>query len=210
MRTAGQPMVGRGIARAVLLAGCGLAIAGHAAAQIDTRSKAPIDISAKEAEVINSKCVAIWRGAAEAVQGPSRLRADTLTVFSRPKARAAAGPASAGPEPMAPQASCGGAERIVADGHVYYANAQQAARGDHAVYTQASDQIVITGNVVVVQGEDVARGDRLVLKVGSREATMQSEAAGAGQSHRVRGVFYPSDADKVAGRSAEPGGVPNS
>ena len=167
--------------------------------------------------MINSKCVAIWRGAAEAVQGASRLRADTLTVYSRPKAGAARTPAPASAAgPLGPQASCGGAERIVADGHVYYVNAQQAARGDHAVYTQASDEIVITGNVIVVQGEDVARGDRLVLKVGARQAIMQSNAAGAGQPHRVRGVFYPSDADKTgggglfAGRPADSGQTPRS
>lgn len=183
-----------------------LAVAQAGQAQIDTKSKAPIDITANEAEVINSKCVAIWRGAAEAVQGPSRLRADTISVFSRPKGgsgRAAA--ATASPEPMAPQASCGGAERIVAEGHVYYVNAQQSARGDHAVYTQASDEIVITGNVIVVQGEDVARGDRLVLKVGSREARMELNVTGAGRPHRVRGVFYPNQADKpVASRGAAP------
>ncbi len=198
----------RAIAGPVLaLAAVGLAIPAGASAQIDTKSKAPIDITANEAEVINSKCVAIWRGAAEAVQGASRLRADTITVFSRPKSSAGhAGESPAGP--MAPQASCGGAERILADGHVYYVNTQQAARGDRAVYTQASDEIVITGNVVVVQGDNVARGDRLVLKIASREATMQSNATGAGRPRRVRGVFYPSSTDGGGvGKSAPPGAM---
>jgi lipopolysaccharide export system protein LptA len=60
-------------------------VAGPAAAQIDTRSNAPIDITADQAEVIQSKCEAIWRGAAEVLQEHARLRADTITVFSRQK-----------------------------------------------------------------------------------------------------------------------------
>ena len=157
-------------------------------AQVDTKSKAPIDVTANEAEVIQSKCLAIWRGAAEAVQGQARLRADTITVYSIPKGVDANG-----------QASCGGADRIVADGHVYYVTPQQNARGDHAVYSQSDDQIVITGDVIVVQGNDVARGDRLTLKVSTRDAKMESNLTGPGKTGRVRGVFYPNKDDSGSG-----------
>jgi lipopolysaccharide export system protein LptA len=160
-----------------------------ASAQVDTKSKAPIDITANEAEVTTSKCLTIWRGAAEAVQDKARLRADTITVFSTPKGVNADG-----------QQSCGGAERIVADGHVYYVTPTQNARGDHAVYSQADDQVVITGNVIVVQGNDVARGDRLTLKISSRDTRMESNVTGPGKPGRVRGVFYPNQDDsKSAG-----------
>ena len=47
----------------------GVLAAPCARAQIDTKSSAPIDIAAQEAEVVTSKCLAIWRGAAEALQG---------------------------------------------------------------------------------------------------------------------------------------------
>ena len=174
-----------------------LCLAGRAHGQIDTKSKAPIDVTANEAEVINSKCLAIWRGTAEAMQGDSRLRADTISVYSRPKA--GGGKGADGPS------GCGGADRIVADGHVYYVNPQQSARGDHAVYSQASDEIIITGNVIVVQGDDVARGERLVLKVATREATMQSGAASGGHG-RVRGVFYPNRDTRTASPSANGAG----
>ena len=49
----------------------------------------------------------------------------------------------------------------------------------------------MTGDVIVVQGKDVARGDRLVIKVSTKQFTMESNARGARAPHRVRGVFYP-------------------
>lgn len=169
-----------------------LAWAGAAQAQLQTRSNSPIDITADQAEVIQSHCEAIWSGAAEAIQDQSRLRADTIRVFSKPK-------------PTAPgaQAECGNAERIEADGHVFYVTPERNARGDHAVYTQANDQIVMTGDVIVVQGQDVARGAKLIIDVASHQARMVSDTAGAGQPGRVRGVYFP---DKPA--TPAPGATP--
>jgi lipopolysaccharide export system protein LptA len=174
---------------AVITAALLCAFAAPAArAQIVTGSKDPIDIQADQAEVVQSKCVATWRGAAEAVQGDARLRADTITAYSAPKGVGADG-----------HAVCGGTERIVADGHVYYVTPQQHARGDHAIYTTATDLIVMTGNVIVVQGNDVARGEKLTIKVSDKVATMEPGVDGAGKPGRVRGVFYPEKKDDAAG-----------
>ena len=175
-----------------LMLGLGLAAAAHA--QVDTRSKAPIDITADTAEVSNARCVAIWRGSAEAIQEKTHLRADTITVYSRPK------PAASGDG----QTACGGADRIEADGHVYYMTLDQNARGDHAVYYQNRDEIVITGDVVVVQGQNVARGSKLTIKVSTHEATMAATAAGPGRSGRVRAVFYPDRTNTASGDAAPP------
>ena len=163
-----------------------LALVGAARAQVDSRSKAPIDITADTAEVSSARCVAIWRGSAEAIQEKSHLRADTLTVYSRAKAAAAVSGGSTDG-----QAACGGADRIEADGHVYFMTPDQSARGDHAVYFQTRDEIVITGDVVVVQGLNVARGSKLTINVSTHEATMSAAEAGPGKSGRVRAVFYP-------------------
>lgn len=162
-----------------------LAAGGVARAQIETNSNAPIDITANEAEVVNSKCLAVWKGAAEALQGDSRLRADTITVYEAPKGKDSGG-----------QQNCGATERVIAEGHVYYVTPTQRARGDRAVYTAADDQIVMTGNVVVAQDKDVARGDKLIIKVSTKQFTMVSNATGAGAANRVRGVFYPKKADQ--------------
>ena len=73
------------------------------------------------------------------------VTSDTITVYSRHKAPSAAKPASQqGPD--AGQGDCGAADKIVADGHVYYVTPEREARGDHAVYTQADDQIGCAGS----------------------------------------------------------------
>jgi lipopolysaccharide export system protein LptA len=182
MRKRGPLAAALGLAVAVATA---LSATSPASAQVDTRSKAPIDIAADRAEVINAKCQAIWTGAAEAVQEKSRLRADTLTLYSRAKGQGSNG-----------QPACGGVDRIVADGHVFYVTPDQNARGDHAVYTQDKNEIVITGDVIVVKGEDVARGDKLTINTSTNEAQMVSSVTGAGKPGRVRAVVYP---DKITG-----------
>jgi lipopolysaccharide export system protein LptA len=165
----------------------GLLAAGAAAAQIDTHSKAPIDLTAAQAEVDTSKCLTILRGTAEAVQEKSRLRSDTMTVYSHPK--------TAGVDGAGGNGGCGGADRIEAEGHVFYVTPDETVRGEHAVYNKAGDQIVITGDVVVLHGLDVARGDRLTIQVSTHDAVLDSNASGPGQPGRVRAVFYPDDAD---------------
>jgi lipopolysaccharide export system protein LptA len=177
--------------------------AGLAHAQLETRSNAPIDITADQAEVVQSKCEAVWRGAAEALQEQSRLRADTITVYSRHKAPSAAKPVSQqGAD--AGQGDCGAADKIVADGHVYYVTPEREARGDHAVYTQADDQIVMTGDVIVVQGQNVARGDKLIIDVASHQARMVSDVTGMGKQGRVRGVYFPEKTAPAGGAPAKP------
>jgi lipopolysaccharide export system protein LptA len=166
-------------------------VAAPVRAQLGAQAKGPIDITADQAEVVQSKCMAIWRGAAEAIQDTSRIRADSITVYSKVKAAHGAN------DP----AACGsGTERIVADGNVYYVTADRNARGDHAVYTAADDQIVMTGSVIVVQGDNVARGDKLIIDVAGHQARMVSDVTGAGKAGRVRGVYFP---DQPAPASAQ-------
>jgi lipopolysaccharide export system protein LptA len=175
------------------LALAALAWAGGAWAQLDTHSSAPADTTANQMEVINSKCLAILTGQAEVLQGTTRLRADTISVYTKPKGVDASG-----------QRACGAAERIVADGNVYYVTPEQNVRGDHAVYTDASDEIVVTGDVIVVQGQSVARGSKLTIKVSTKQATMVSNATGLGKPGRVRGVFYQTKSDQAGAAKPAP------
>jgi lipopolysaccharide export system protein LptA len=157
------------------LVACLTALAGAATAQIGN-SNAPIDITADSAEVVNSQCLAIWRGSAEALQGQTRLRADVIKVFSQRRGNA-----------------CGATRRIEAEGGVFYVTPTQTARGDRATYDAGAATIVITGNVIIVQGRNVARGDRLTINVNTRAAQMESNNRGRGRPNRVRGVFYPNE-----------------
>ena len=141
---------------------------------------------------MNSTCEATWSGAAEALQGNSRLRANVIKAYLKKKASGAAGQsARAGPAGAANPSDCGATQRIEADGNVFYVTPDQIAHGDHAVYNADADQIVMTGNVIVVQGKNVVRGTRLTIHTQTRAAQIDSVAQGRGTPNRVRGVFYP-------------------
>ena len=188
----GAARIGRSMKR-WRTAAAGLVLAGGlcvgAQAQIAPSSNGPIDITADNGTLVNSTCEATWSGAAEALQGNSRLRANVIKAYLKKKA-----PASAAQSPAASAANpsdCGATERIEADGNVFYVTPDQVAHGDHAVYTADADQIVMTGNVIVVQGKNVVRGDKMTIHVSTREVTIDSAAQGRGAPGRVRGVFYP-------------------
>jgi len=164
-------------------------LATPAAAQIAQNSDAPVDLTADELEVVNAQCLAIWRGAAEALQDTSRLRADVLKIYNRQGATGKSGTTGS---------NCGGVQKIEAQGNVYYVTPQQRVRGDVATYDKVSDTIVMTGDVVAVQGKNVLRGERMTIHVKSGEAQMQTNARGRNTPGRVRGVFYPNDKQPAA------------
>src|ERR1700733_5644431 len=163
----------RALTAGAALAGC---LGAAAQAQIAPSSNGPIDITADNGTLVNSTCEATWSGAAEALQGDSRLRANVIKAFlkKKPSGAAAAAPQSgaAGSNPS----DCGATERIEADGNVFYVTPDQVAHGDHAVYTADAGQIVMTGNVIVVQGKNVVRGDKMTIHVATRLVTIDSTA----------------------------------
>jgi lipopolysaccharide export system protein LptA len=180
----------RAAAAGLMLAG-GLGLSAHA--QLAPSSNGPIDITADNGTLVNSTCEATWSGAAEALQGNSRLRANVIKAFLKKKPPSAAGQSAAaqsGPGGAGNPSDCGATERIEADGNVFYVTPDQVAHGDHAVYSADADQIVMTGNVIVVQGKNVVRGDKMTIHVSTREVTIDSIAQGRGVPNRVRGVFY--------------------
>ena len=179
----------RTLAAGAALAGC---LGAAAQAQIAPTSNGPIDITADNGTLVNSTCEATWSGAAEALQGTSRLRANVIKAFLKKKAPGAASQsAPVGPAAGANASDCGATQRIEADGNVFYVTPDQVAHGDHAVYNADADQIVMTGNVIVVQGKNVVRGDKMTIRVSTREVTIYSTAQGRGTPGRVRAVLYP-------------------
>ena len=161
--------------------------AGPAAAQLAQNSDAPVDITADSLEVVNTQCLSIWSGSAEALQDKTRLRADVLKTFSTKGAARPGG--QAGP--------CGTLERMEAIGNVFYVTPQQRVRGNNATYDVAAEKIIITGDVVAVSGPNVIRGDRLVVNVATGDAQMESGAKGRGKA-RPRAVIYPQQQSAAA------------
>ena len=145
---------------------------GAALAQLDPR--APIDITADSSEVIQSQCQSTWSGAVEALQGRTRLRADSVRMYSQKKGD-----------------TCGASDRMEATGQVYFVTPERTVRADAAIYSFGGESITLSGNVIVVQGRSVVRGDRLVINTRSGQAQMSSGVTGRNKAGRVRGVFYP-------------------
>ncbi len=159
------------------------AAAGVVHAQLAASSKAPVDITADQLEVQNAQCLTVWRGAAEALQDTSRLRANTLNIYNK----VLGGRGSAGAQ------NCGQLDRMEADGQVYYVTPNRVVKGDHAVYTAGDKTIIMTGDVVATQCQNVIAGTRLVINTQTGEATMVSETKG-----RVRAVIYPNQQTDAA------------
>lgn len=161
-----------------------LAAAAPAFAQIAQNSRAPVDMTADELEVVNAQCLAIWRGSAEALQDNARLRADVLKIYNKTQSS---------PRPGAAGGGCGVLDRMEAIGSVYYVTPSQRVRGDQAVYNADADTITFTGDVVAAQGKNVLRGERLVIQVSTGAARMETSVKGRNKPGRVRGVLYPDE-----------------
>ncbi|HEX5378822.1 MAG TPA: LptA/OstA family protein, partial [Phenylobacterium sp.] len=174
---------------------CALAAAAPAAAQLAQNSDAPVDITADELEVVNAQCLAVYKGAAEALQDTVRLRADVLKIFYKPGAPGgAAGRSGTG-------SNCGSLmDRMEAVGSVYYVTKDQRVHGDNALYDADSDTITITGDVVAVQGQNVLRGSKMVINASTGDTQIQSAGGGRGKPNRVRTVLYPKQ--QTAGQAA--------
>jgi len=174
------------------LMACAALLAGPAAAQLARDTDAPVDMIADELEVVNTECVSIWRGSAEARQEDSRLRADVLRTYFQVTGRTRANSATT--------ANCGALNRIEAQGNVFYVTPEQRVRGAKAVYDAAADTITVTGDVVVAQGQNVLRGQRAVINVSTGQARVEGGARGRNTPGRVRGVFYPDKQAQPSGR----------
>jgi lipopolysaccharide export system protein LptA len=158
--------------------------AGVAFAQLAPSTNGPIDVTADQLGVQNKLCLASYKGSVEALQGTSRLRANSLDVYAKTGGAQTTGAGGV-------STKCGDIERLVADGSVYYATPQEVVKGDHAVYLADEKTITVTGDVVISQGKNVVVGNRLVINTDTGQATMESDVKGRGQPGRVRSVIYP-------------------
>ena len=162
-----------------------------AAAQFSKDSKSPIDVTADHLETRSTDCVAVWTGSAEALQGASRLRSDTMIAHLEKKdtkSNASSGGAGSG--------GCGQMTSLEAKGAVYYvASDGRRVHGDNGFYDAATKTMTITGDVTAVDGQnDVMRGTKMVYNTETGEGHVEGGGKGQGAKNRPRGVFYPKGA----------------
>ena len=167
------------IAALAAVGGAVMLSAAPAGAQI-APGGGPVAYGADNQEYLDAQRVLHLRGRAELIQAANRLRADNISVHFAQRAGGGGGGFGSG---------TGDAERINADGNVYFVTPTEVVRGDNAVYTFANDTIVVTGDVIVTRGQNVMTGSRLTVQIASGVSTMDGQQTAAGR--RVRGVFYP-------------------
>ncbi|WP_372781707.1 LptA/OstA family protein [Phenylobacterium sp.] len=178
------------IAMAALMAA---AVAAQPAAAQLGGSKSPIDITADEGETHNADCTATWRGAAEALQGTSRLRADVMTATMERQTEKVKTSGSGG-------GGCGELVTLEAKGSVYFVTPTRRVHGDRGVYDAASTTVTITGDVTAVEGDNVMRGAKMVYNTQTGEGHVEGGAKGLGAKNRPRGVFYPKQSPSKDGQ----------
>jgi len=166
-----------------------------AMAQSGKGSKAPIDITADEAEFHNAECRYVYTGSVEALQDTARLRADVMIAHmevTKGKGSNAASAQSVN--------GCGATTSVEAKGHVYYAATDgRRLHGDNGFYDLPNSTITITGDVTAVDASNnVMRGTRMVYNTKTGEGHVEGGGKGPGSKNRPRGVFYPKDSDSDA------------
>ena len=177
-------------------AGLALSLSGSAAAQLATRSDAPIRADSDHLASDNNNCVATYTGNVEALQDTARLRTDELKVFAEVKKAKPAGSEGGG-------ASCGSTTRIEAHGAVFYVNPQERVHGDDAVWEASNDTLTVTGQqVVAVQDKNVITGTRMVINNQTGEGHMEGSTTGRNKPGRVSTVIYPKDTKGQNGQQA--------
>ncbi|HEX3365925.1 LptA/OstA family protein [Phenylobacterium sp.] len=165
-----------------------------------SNSKAPVDITADQAEMHNNDCEYVYTGSAEALQETSRLRADVLIAHMEKKAKAKAASAS-----DTTNSSCGDLISVEGKGHVYYmAGDGRRVHGDNAFYEATNKTVTVTGDVTAVDASNnVMRGTKMVYNTDTGEGHVEGGGKGPTAKNRPRGVFYPKDSDQNGAQAGD-------
>ncbi|MGJ3231745.1 MAG: LptA/OstA family protein [Oceanicaulis sp.] len=173
------------------LAGSAAAIALAASALAQSApGQGPIDISADNLDGYDREGRVVYSGDVNALRGDTRLRSDRLEVLFTPREGAG---------------GFGDIRRIIATGDVFYVTPQEIARGDRGVYDLEAGTITLEGSVVLTQGCNVSTGERLVADLDGGSARLSG--GGAGESQRVRSVFFEDSETRAA--APAPGECPD-
>ncbi|MFK8032655.1 MAG: lipopolysaccharide transport periplasmic protein LptA [Hyphomicrobiales bacterium] len=140
---------------------------------LSSSSKDPIEIEADELEVQDRKKTAVFRGNVRLVQGPTTLRASSITVYYSGRATGTNQQIS----------------KVEARGPIRVTSKDQTARGDRATFQMSSQVLTLSGNVVLTKGGNELRGQKLVVNLKTGESRIDAPKNQSGG--RVRGIFLP-------------------
>lgn len=140
---------------------------------LSASSRDPIEIEADELEVQDREKTAVFRGNVRLVQGPTTLRASSITVYYNGRATGTNQQIS----------------KVEARGPIRVTSKDQTARGDRATFLMTTQILTLSGNVILTKGGNELRGERLIVNLKTGESRV--EAPNSQSGGRVRGVFLP-------------------
>ena len=153
-------------------------------------SKDPISINAAKLDFFDKEQKLVYSGGVVATQGPSQLKATTLTIFLVKEGEADSASKAAG---GTPSASGNSVKRMEATGPVSIVSKDQVGTGDNLVYDKPANKVYLSGHAVLSQGPNITKGDTLTYDLTSSTAVVTGN---------VQSVFTPGS----GGDSASPGG----
>lgn len=146
----------------------------------------PMEITSDNMELQRDAQKAIFRGNVEAIQGGTRLRADSMVVYYREKSqrdqlRQEAQAAGAANRP-------GTITRVDAFGKVFISADDETMQGDKSSYDLDKRVIVTEGRVVVTRGQDILNCAKLTIHLDTKQNYCENAPGG-----RVKGIFTPNN-----------------
>ena len=149
-------------------------------------SKEPIIVTSDTLEYDYKSNVVVYRGEVNAVQGPVKVRSDTLTVtFESREQDPAPAKAAAKAPPIDDAKATHKLRDIVAVGGVRIDHGTRWATGGRAVFDQTKRTVVLTENPVLHDGSNEVAGDRVVVYLDEDRSVVE------GGRKRVKAVLYP-------------------
>lgn len=143
----------------------------------------PIQIESNNLEVRENEGIAIFSGDVSVVQGPTLLKAGTMTVYyAKDGGSAATGTSNI--------------ERLEVDDKVYVKSENQVATGDHGAFDMKTEVLVLTGKEVVLsEGENVIVGCKLTVQMKTGQATLEGCSEGE-SGGRVKMLLKPGSQER--------------
>ena len=169
---------------------CVMMLGAPAALALTAGSTDPIRIEANQASLDDSKGIATYVGRVVVTQGPSKLEADRVVIFTENNQLV----------------------RIEAHGNPAHftqldtAKAQQTdAYGDQIIYEQREELLKLLHNAKLQQGKNSFQGDMIEYDTINRIVNAKGSEAGDGTNTRVELIIHPQSREAPADRKpAEP------
>lgn len=182
----------RGLILAVMLCLAGPALAQTTEGRmsgLQISGDEPIQIESDRLEVRENENMAIFSGNVSVVQGPTLMRAGTMTVYYARDAQGSGGSPATG--------AAAGIDRLEIEGKVYVKSDNQVATGDRASVDMTNEVLVMSGSEVVLsEGENVIVGCKLTVQMGTGRAQLEGCAGAGGSGGRVRMLLQPGSQER--------------